>query len=103
MSDMLSLFRQAQIMKEKMAVFQEEMERQYFTGSAGDGAVTVTLNGKHEMQKIVIDSKSVQPADIEKLQNWIQAAVNEAGLQVNVRLKEEVAKMTGGLGLPGLF
>jgi DNA-binding YbaB/EbfC family protein len=101
MPDMLNLFRQAQLMKEKMAKFQEDMEGQTFTGSSG--AVTVTLNGKHEVQTVLIDPQTVQPEKTGELQEQIQAAINMAGNQVNAKLKEEVSRMTGGLGLPGLF
>ena len=103
MADMFNLIRQAQAMKEKMAQFQEELERQSFTGTAGDGAVTVTVNGKHEVQKVMVDPKVVASGDLNMLQDLVQAAVNDAGRQVNAKLKAEVAKMTGGLGLPGLF
>lgn len=90
-------------MKEKMAQFQAELETQSFTGTAGGGAVTVILNGKHEVQKVVVDPKVVASGDTGMLQDLIQAAVNDAGHQVNAKLKAEVSKMTGGLGLPGLF
>ena len=99
---MFNLIRQAQAMKEKMAQFQAELEAQSFTGSAGGGAVTVTMNGKHEVQKVTVDPKA-SSGDVEMLQDLIQAAVNDAGRQVNARLKAEVSKMTGGLGLPGMF
>ncbi len=103
MPELLSLFRQAQLMKEKMAEFQKGMEANLFTGTAGRGAVTVIVNGKHEVQKVTIDPKAVQPEKAEDLQALIQAAVNDAGRQVNDKIKEEVSKMTGGLGIPGLF
>lgn len=96
---MFDMIRQAQAMKEKMTQFQKELEAQSFTGTSG--AVTVTMNGKHEVQKVFIDPKS--SGDNAKLQNDIQAAVNDAGHQVNAKLKAEIGKMTGGLGLPGLF
>lgn len=102
MADMFNLLRQAQAMKEKMSQFQQELERQTFTGTAGNGAVTVTVNGKHAVQKVSIDPK-LAAGGMEKLEDLIQAAVNDAGHQVNAKLKDEVAKMTGGLGLPGLF
>ena len=103
MTDMLNLFRQAQLMKEKMAQFQDAMAHELFTGTAGGGAVTVTLNGKHEVQKVVIDPKVLAGADAEKLQDMVKTAINKAGDEVNARLKSEVNKMTGGLGIPGLF
>ncbi len=101
MADMFNLIRQAQAMKEKMAEFQKTLESQSFTGTAGGGAVSVTMNGKHEVQKVVIDPKAA--GDAEKLQDMIQTAVNQAGHEVNAKLKSEVSKMTGGLGLPGMF
>jgi DNA-binding YbaB/EbfC family protein len=101
MQDMISLFRQAQVMKEKMSKFKDEMEHQFFTSSAGNGTVTVTINGKHEIQKVVIDPKALSDGD--KLQEYLKTAINQAGDEVNKKLKEEVNKMTGGLGIPGLF
>jgi len=100
---MFDLLRQAQAMKEKMEKFKEELERSTFTGSAAGGAVTVELNGKHEMQKINIQPDLLQSGSPEKLQDFIKTAVNDAGRQVNEKLKAEVCKVTGGLGLPGLF
>jgi len=96
---LFDMIRQAQALKEKMSQFQKELESQSFTGVSG--GVSVTVNGKHEVQKVVLDPSA--PSDPEKLQEQVKSAVNEAGRQVNEKLKAEVAKMTGGLGLPGLF
>ncbi len=101
MPDMFNLLRQAQAMKQKMNEFQKELESQSFTGTAGKGAVTVTLNGKHDVLDVKISPEAA--ADVEKLQSLVKEAINEAGHQVNEKLKAEVGKMTGGLGLPGLF
>jgi len=95
------MIRQAQALKEKMNQFQKELETQAFTGTAGGGLVTVTVNGKHEVQKVDIDPKAA--GDAEKLQELIKDAANDAGHQVNAKLKAEISKMTGGLGLPGMF
>jgi len=103
MPNMFDMIRQAHALKEKMAEFQKSLEGQSFTGTAGEGAVSVTLNGKHEVQKVVIQPEVLKTIDAEKLQNFIQAAVNDAGQKVNEKLKAEVSKVTGGLGLPGLF
>ena len=96
---MFDMIRHAQALKEKMSQFQKELESQSFTGVSG--GVSVTVNGKHEVQKVVIDPQL--SSDTEKLQELVRSATNEAGRQVNERLKAEVSKMTGGLGLPGLF
>lgn len=101
MPNLFEMIRQAQGLKEKMAQFQGELEKQTFTGNGLNGAVSVVLNGKHTVQKITLKPEALQ--DVEKLEAAIRDAVNEAGGQVNARLKEQVSKMTGGLGLPGVF
>ncbi|HVM31839.1 MAG TPA: YbaB/EbfC family nucleoid-associated protein [bacterium] len=98
---MFDMIRQAQALKEKMSQFQEELEKQTFTGEALGGAVTVVVNGKHAVQKITLKPEALK--DGGKLEAALQEALNAAGTQVNARLKEQVSKMTGGLGLPGLF
>jgi DNA-binding YbaB/EbfC family protein len=100
---MFDMLRQAHTMKEKMKNFQEELERQTFEASAGNGAVTVVMNGKHEVKKVVLDPKILPSVDSGRLEGLIQEAMNEAGRQVKEKLKSEVSKMTGGLDIPGLF
>jgi len=100
---MFDMLRQAQMLKEKMAQFQKELESQSFTGTSGDGKVTVTMNGKHQVQKVVIDPQTAASGNTEILADLVKTAANDAGRQVNDRLKDEVSKMTGGLGLPGMF
>jgi DNA-binding YbaB/EbfC family protein len=95
---MFDMIRQAQAMKAKLDEFKKELEAQSFTGSAGNGAITVVMNGKHEVQQVTLSPEAVQNA--EKLQEQIREAVNHAGEQVNEKLKAAVGKMTGGLGLP---
>jgi len=100
---LFDMIRQAQALKEKMSQFQKELESQTFTGTAGGGAVKVTVNGKHDVLNVTIDPKLAASGDAEKIQELIKTAINAAGHEVNAKLKAEVAKMTGGLGLPGLF
>ncbi len=90
-------------MKEKMATFQKEMETQEFEGSAGGNAVNVIVNGKHEVQSITISSKLIASGNQEQIENLVKTAINNAGQEVNNKVKEEVNRMTGGLGIPGLL
>jgi len=101
MADMFNMLRQAHALKEKMAQFQEELELQAFTATSG--GVTVVMNGKQEIKKLTIDPKVFQMGDAERLEEAVTAAINKAGNEVKERLKSEVSKLTGGLGLPGLF
>lgn len=85
-------------MQRQMEESQKELEEKEFTAKAGGGAVEVTVSGKKEVTKIVIDKDAVDPEETEMLQDMIMAAVNEA-----LRMAEEanaaiMSKMTGGLG-----
>lgn len=96
--NMNNLMKQAQRMQRQMEESQKELEEKEFTAKAGGGAVEVTVTGKKEVTKIVIDKDAVDPDEVEMLQDMIMAAVNEA-----IRMAEEanaaiMNKMTGGLG-----
>ncbi len=65
-------------MQREMARVQEEMEAKTVTGTAGGGAVTVTVNGKLELLSVEIEPEVVDPDDVEMLQDLVMAATNEA-------------------------
>lgn len=103
MSGLMDLMRQAQALKARVAEMQKELEAAEFTGSAGGGAVVVVVNGRHEVKSVVIRPEAADSGKVEKLQDLVRSAVNDALRQADKRIKKEVGKMTGGLGLPGLF
>jgi DNA-binding YbaB/EbfC family protein len=92
-----------QKMQEDMQRVQEEVENTDFTAGAGGDGVTVTLNGRHELQSIKIKPEIVDPEDVEMLQDLILAAVNEAMRNADKYAEEQMSKVTGGLSLGGLF
>ena len=70
----------------------------------GGGMVTVVANGKKEILEIDIKPEVVDPDDIEMLQDLIIAAVNEAVRKADEMVQGEMARLTGGMGIPpGLF
>lgn len=97
-----NLMKQAQMMQEKMAKIQEEAAQKTVEASAGGGMVTVTANGKMEILSIKIEKEVINPDDAEMLQDLITAAVNEAIKKAQDMMSEEMGKLTGGLGLPGM-
>jgi DNA-binding YbaB/EbfC family protein len=70
--------------------------------SAGGGAVKAVVNGSQEVVSITIDPSAVDPDDVEMLQDLITAAVNDGLHQVRDIAAEKMARVTGGLRLPGL-
>ena len=102
-TDMQSMIKQAQKMQEDMATKQAELEEQEYETSAGGGVVTVKINGKKEILSVKIDPEVVDPDDVETLEDLVVAAVNEAIKTVENISAEEMQKITGSVGLPGMF
>ena len=102
-SNMQAMLKQAQKMQEDMAAMQEELEAREYDISAGGGVVNVKINGKKEILSVKISPEVVDPDDIETLEDLIVAAVNEAVKKVEAVSQEEMQKITGSMGLPGMF
>ena len=98
-----AMMKQAQKMQQDMIRMQEEMENKTYSSSAGGGMVTATVNGKHQVLAIEIKPEAVDPDDVEMLQDMIMAAVNEAMRTADVDAQNNMARLTGGLNLGGMF
>ncbi|WP_092119023.1 YbaB/EbfC family nucleoid-associated protein [Desulfonatronum thiosulfatophilum] len=103
MKGMGDLVRQAQMMQNKISKLQEEVGKRTVEASAGGGMVSVTANGAQEVLAVKIDPAVVNPEDVEMLQDLVLAAVNEAMKKAGDMMKEEMAQVTGGLKIPGMF
>ena len=101
--NMSAMIRQAQKMQEDMAALQEDLDAREYEISAGGGVVGVKINGKREILAIDIQPEIVDPDDIETLSDILVAAVNEAIKRVEDTNSEEMSKITGNMGMPGLF
>ena len=103
MGNMQQMLRQAQKMQEAMAEKQAELEEKEYTTTAGGGVVEVTINGKKEILSIDLDPEIVDPDDVETLTDLLVAGVNEAIKRVETTNAAEMEKITGSMGLPGMF
>ncbi|NLG36830.1 MAG: YbaB/EbfC family nucleoid-associated protein [Clostridiales bacterium] len=101
--NMQQLMRQAQKMQQDMARIQEELAEREVEAASGGGMVKAVVTGKKELKSITIAPEAADPDDIEMLQDLILAAVNEALRGVDQMTEGEMGKLTGGLGLPGMF
>ena len=101
--NMQAMIRQAQKMQEDMAAKQQELDACEYESTAGGGMVTVKINGKKEILGIEIKPEIVDPDDIETLSDVLVAAVNQAIRTVETTNAEEMEKITGAMGMPGMF
>ncbi len=70
--------KQAKMMREQFGKIQEQMQQMEVEGVAGNGLVTIRLNGENEMKGITIKPECVDPEDVEGLQDLIKAAYGDA-------------------------
>ena len=93
--DMRFLMKQAQQMQAKLQDAQKNLRAE---GSAGGASVKVTLNGSKELMAVAIAKEAMDPEDPSMLEDLILAAFKDAATKVD----ESMAKVTGGMNLPGL-
>ena len=101
--NMNAMLRQAQKMQEEMEALQADLDEREYDVFAGGGVVNVKINGKKEILSIGIEPEIVDPDDIETLSDILVAAVNEAIKRVEDTNSAEMSKITGGMGMPGMF
>ncbi|GER86380.1 nucleoid-associated protein [Dictyobacter vulcani] len=95
--------REIQKMQQKLMKMQEDLESNLFTGTAGGGAVTLTMSGKYEITEIKIDPEAFSADDIEELEVMVKAAAKDAHDRVTDAQQKLVNNATGGMKIPGLF
>jgi hypothetical protein len=92
----------AQEMQANMARVQQELRDTTVEATVGGGAVRVVMTGAQELRSVEIDPATVDPSDVELLQDLVFAAVTDALAQSKRLAEEKMAAISGGLGLPGL-
>ncbi|MDP3024913.1 MAG: nucleoid-associated protein, YbaB/EbfC family [candidate division Zixibacteria bacterium RBG_16_43_9] len=96
------MMKQIQKMQAKMEEVQKELENKRVEGTSGGGMVKVIANGKQEILEIKIDPEVVNKEDVEMLEDLVLAAVNQAREKSVEIQNDEMAKLTGGLKIPGM-
>lgn len=102
MVNMMKLMKQAASMQQSIGKLQEELAARTVEFSSGGGMVTAVARGDGTISGIRIDPKVVDPADVDMLQDLILAAVDGALKAAKDMGAQEMAKLTSGLGIPGL-
>lgn len=103
----MDIMRQAQAMQQQMLVVQEGLKEKELETSVGGGAVTVKVNGQKEVLEIKLSDEVLKEAvadnDKEMLEDLLVSAVKEAMRQAEELAEKEMAKVTGGINIPGLI
>ena len=102
MPDLSSLMDVAKKLQGDVVEMQAAVERMECEASSGGGMVTAKVNGRYELVSLQIEKDVVDPNEVEMLQDLVVAAVTQAMAKMRDKAKEEMAKLTGGMNIPGM-
>ena len=86
--------KQAREMQEQFMQMHSKLQEAEITGTAGNGLVTVVINGEMELKSIKIKPECVDPEDIRRFaRSAVKAAFQDAATK---------AKAQAGPSMPGL-
>jgi DNA-binding YbaB/EbfC family protein len=100
--DLGALLQQAQQMQQQLLAAQAQAAEVEHEGTAGGGAVKVTVTGGMEFRSVTIRPDAVDPDDVEMLQDLVLAALNEAVGKVTDAQQHALGGLGGMLGGGGL-
>jgi len=100
MNNFNDMMKKAQEMQKKMQEMQDSLSNLEVEGTSGGGMVKVIMNCKNEVKKIDVDPSIIKQDDKTMMEDLIVAALNDAKSKAEEKSKDEMKKLTGGLGLP---
>ena len=102
MLDLKKYQRMSKDLQAGMAKMQDELAEKTMEGSAGGGALKITVNGNQEIIGVKIQPEAVDPDDIQMLEDLFRAAANQAIKQSKEVQQESINQITGGMNLPNM-
>ncbi|MCA9158615.1 MAG: YbaB/EbfC family nucleoid-associated protein [Pirellulaceae bacterium] len=102
LSGLAQLMRHAGSMGERVKELRATLAEAQATGSAGDGQVHVEMTGLGTVTRLRLSPELMDANDVERLEELIPAALNEALTKVRAMHIEKMREATGGIDLPGL-
>lgn len=107
--DLMGKLGNPQELREKFQQVQQELAQKTVDAEAGAGAVRVTVNGQFQIQRVELDPHMVaalagegSDADREMIEELIVSATNGALDKAQQMVRQEMARLTGGMQLPGM-
>jgi DNA-binding YbaB/EbfC family protein len=91
-----------QQMQQRLLKAQEQLGSELVEGTAGGGAVTISMTGHMQARAVKIDPGAVDPQDVEMLEEMVLSAVNDAVQKAQELASKRMSSVTGGLKIPGL-
>lgn len=99
--DMGNLLKQAQQMQRELDRAKEELRTSLVSGTSGGGAVRIDATGEGMIVRVTIRPDA--SGDAAMLEDLVLAAARDALTKANELRQERMARVTGGLNLPGIL
>ncbi|MFP2912527.1 YbaB/EbfC family nucleoid-associated protein [Pyxidicoccus sp. 3LFB2] len=100
--DLNYFIRQANKLTEKIEERKQQLAEETVEAKAGEGLVTVVATGTQEIRSIKIDKSAIDANDTSMLEDLVTAAVNAALASSRQHMQRELAKISGGIKIPGV-
>ena len=97
------MLNQARQLKSKLDEAQKELSKTVVEAESGKGAVKVTVNGQQKLLSIKISPEVIDPSKPKHLEELILKAISGATAKSQKLAEKHLAKLTGGLKIPGLM
>lgn len=97
-----NMMNQLRKMQEQLAQTQAKLAEETVSGTAGGGAVKITVTGDQRCTTVQIDPEFLKDADAEMLQDMILAALNQAIDASKALANDRMGPLAGGLSGLGL-
>ena len=91
------MMQQIQRLQQQLAEAQAQLAEETVTGSAGGGAVKVTITGDQRCRAVEISAELLKEADLEMLQDLVLSALNQALEKSRALASDRLGPLTGGL------
>ncbi len=98
---MAKMLKEAQKLEKRLEQARKVLEEMTVEGSAGGGAVKVTMNGQRDVISVSIDGSVLEDGDTSMLEDLVLSALRDAKQKSDELASKEMAKVTGP-GIPGL-
>ena len=98
-NQLAGLMKQAQAMQDNLKRAQDELANTEVEGQSGAGLVKVTMTGKHDVRRVVIDP-SLLTDDKDMLEDLVAAAFNDGVRRAEELSQDKMGKLTAGMPLP---
>lgn len=97
--DLSKIMEMAEQMRGQMEKAQKEAADVKAEGEAGGGMVKVTMNGRHEVVKVIMDPAILTPDQAAFVEDLVRAATNQASSKISELMQNQAGSMASDMGI----